>query len=107
MKFERLSRVRVYFLPQFAEAAAGVNCCSSPPLETEHPVSRETIHAETVRVVWSGHWIESWKKFPPNPAERFKWYFGFFFISGFCSVLYELIWLRLSMAQFGVTTPMI
>jgi spermidine synthase len=32
------------------------------------------------------------------------WFFTFFFISGFCSVLYELVWLRLSMAQFGVTT---
>lgn len=36
-----------------------------------------------------------------------SWYFVFFFISGFCSVLYELVWLRLSMAQFGVTTAMI
>ena len=35
------------------------------------------------------------------------WYFLFFFISGFCSVLYELIWLRLTMAQFGVTTAMV
>jgi predicted membrane-bound spermidine synthase len=33
------------------------------------------------------------------------WFF-FFFVSGFCSVLYELIWLRLSMAQFGVTTAL-
>ncbi len=29
-----------------------------------------------------------------------------FSISGFCSVLYELIWLRLAMAQFGVTTAL-
>jgi spermidine synthase len=35
------------------------------------------------------------------------WYFIFFLTSGFCSVLYELIWLRLSMAQFGVTTAMV
>jgi spermidine synthase len=35
------------------------------------------------------------------------WFFVFFFISGFCSVLYELVWLRLSMAQFGVTTAMV
>ncbi|HMD18473.1 MAG TPA: fused MFS/spermidine synthase [Terriglobales bacterium] len=35
------------------------------------------------------------------------WYFTFFFISGFCSILYELIWLRLAMAQFGVTTAMV
>src|SRR5580658_10718158 len=35
------------------------------------------------------------------------WFFIFFFISGSCSVLYELVWLRLSMAQFGVTTAMV
>jgi spermidine synthase len=35
------------------------------------------------------------------------WYFFFFFLSGFCSVLYELVWLRASMAQFGVTTAMV
>src|SRR2546423_15425029 len=36
-----------------------------------------------------------------------NWYFLFFFISGFCSILYELVWLRLSMAQFGVTTALV
>lgn len=36
-----------------------------------------------------------------------RWYFCFFFVSGFCSILYELIWLRLAMAQFGVTTAMV
>ena len=35
------------------------------------------------------------------------WFFGFFFVSGFCSILYELIWLRLAMAQFGVTTALV
>ncbi len=34
------------------------------------------------------------------------WFFLFFFVSGFCSILYEIIWLRLSMAQFGVTTAL-
>jgi spermidine synthase len=34
------------------------------------------------------------------------WFFCFFFVSRFCSVLCELIWLRLSMAQFGVTTAL-
>lgn len=34
------------------------------------------------------------------------WFFWFFFFSGLCSVLCELIWLRLSMAQFGVTTAL-
>lgn len=40
-------------------------------------------------------------------SESLRWYFLFFFVSGFCSILYELIWLRLAMAQFGVTTPMV
>ena len=35
-----------------------------------------------------------------------SWFFVFFFISGFCSILYELVWLRLAMAQFGVNTPL-
>jgi predicted membrane-bound spermidine synthase len=36
-----------------------------------------------------------------------SWYFIFFFTSGFCGILYELVWLRLSVAQFGVTTAMV
>lgn len=48
----------------------------------------------------------------PSPARSessgsLNWFFLFFFISGFCSILYELIWLRLAMAQFGVTTPLV
>jgi spermidine synthase len=35
------------------------------------------------------------------------WFFFFFFVSGFCSILYETIWLRLSMAQFGVTSALV
>ncbi len=35
------------------------------------------------------------------------WFFAFFFLSGFCSILYEIVWLRLAMAQFGVTTPQV
>ena len=35
------------------------------------------------------------------------WYFLFFFVSGLCSILYELIWLRLAMAQFSVTTAFV
>jgi spermidine synthase len=35
------------------------------------------------------------------------WFFLFFFVSGFCSVLYEIVWLRLSMAQFGVTSALV
>ena len=44
---------------------------------------------------------------PSRDGTIVNWYFIFFFISGFCSVLYELVWLRLSMAQFGVTTAMV
>jgi len=36
-----------------------------------------------------------------------RWFFAFFFVSGFCSLLYEIVWLRLSMAQFGVTTALV
>ncbi len=35
------------------------------------------------------------------------WFFVFFFISGFCSLLYELVWMRLAMAHFGVTTALV
>lgn len=35
------------------------------------------------------------------------WFFGFFFVSGFCSLVYEVVWLRLAMASFGVTTPLV
>jgi len=35
------------------------------------------------------------------------WYFGLFLVSGFCSILYEIVWLRLSMAQFGVTSALV
>jgi len=35
------------------------------------------------------------------------WYLGFFVVSGFCSLVYETVWLRLAMAKFGVTTPMV
>lgn len=35
-----------------------------------------------------------------------SWYFVFFFISGLCGIVYELVWLRLAMAQFGVTTAL-
>jgi spermidine synthase len=36
-----------------------------------------------------------------------RWFFGFFFVSGFCSILYELVWLRLAIAQFAVTTALV
>ncbi len=53
---------------------------------------------------------ERWAERPGEAvvaAGGWRWYFYFFFFSGFCSILYELIWLRLAMAQFGVTTAMV
>jgi spermidine synthase len=35
------------------------------------------------------------------------WFSIFFFLSGLCSIVYELVWLRLAMAKFGVTTALI
>lgn len=35
------------------------------------------------------------------------WFSVFFFLSGLCSIVYELVWLRLSMAKFGVTTALV
>jgi spermidine synthase len=34
------------------------------------------------------------------------WFFAFFLVSGFCSLVYQLVWLRVAMAEFGVTTAM-
>src|SRR5450755_4357847 len=34
-------------------------------------------------------------------------FFIFFFFSGFCSLVYQVVWLRVAMASFGVTTPLI
>jgi predicted membrane-bound spermidine synthase len=41
------------------------------------------------------------------PVLRMRWYFVFFLVSGFCSLVYEVVWLRLAMAEFGVTTAMV
>ncbi|MBI3449345.1 MAG: hypothetical protein HY049_10575 [Acidobacteria bacterium] len=34
-------------------------------------------------------------------------FFVFFLLSGFCSLVYQVVWLRIAMAQFGVTTPLV
>jgi spermidine synthase len=47
----------------------------------------------------------------PEPAESdaesraTRWYFGFFLVSGFCGLVYQVTWLRLAMASFGVNAP--
>ncbi len=35
------------------------------------------------------------------------WFFALFLVSGFCSLVYQVVWLRLAMAEFGVTTPLV
>lgn len=35
------------------------------------------------------------------------WYFCFFVLSGFCGLLYEVIWVRLAMSSFGVNTALV
>jgi hypothetical protein len=40
-------------------------------------------------------------------TQNIRRYFSFFFVSGFCSVLCEVVWLRLATAKFGVTTAMV
>jgi len=69
-------------------------------------VSTETIDREL-----DGHSLQARVQRPDASTRASvistRWYFAFFFISGFCSILYELIWLRLAMARFGVTTAMV
>ena len=36
-----------------------------------------------------------------------KTIFGIFIISGFCSLLYQIIWMRLALSFFGVITPIV
>jgi len=40
------------------------------------------------------------------PGFNLRWCFVFFVISGFCGLVYEVVWLRLAMASFGVTTAL-
>lgn len=44
---------------------------------------------------------------PAEMGSTMRVFFGFFLVSGFCSLIYEVVWLRLAMAQLGVTTPMV
>jgi len=41
-----------------------------------------------------------------TPTANLRWFFSFFVVSGFCSLVYEVVWLRLAMASFGVTTAL-
>jgi spermidine synthase len=35
------------------------------------------------------------------------WFFAFFILSGFCGLVYQIVWLRIAMAAFGVTSPLV
>jgi len=41
------------------------------------------------------------------PVSNLSWYFVFFVVSGFCGLVYEVVWLRLAMASFGVTAALV
>lgn len=40
-------------------------------------------------------------------TDQLRWYFAFFVVSGFCGLIYEVVWLRLAVASFGVTTALV
>jgi spermidine synthase len=40
------------------------------------------------------------------PNSNLRIFFAFFVVSGFCGLVYEVVWLRLAMASFGVTTAL-
>ncbi len=42
-----------------------------------------------------------------SESSALRCFFIFFFVSGFCSILYEVVWLRLAMAKFGVTSALL
>lgn len=63
-------------------------------------LSKSAIHAQDTILAMTQE-----RRDVPNLSLR--WFFVFFFVSGFCSLLYEVIWLRLAMAQFGVTSALL
>lgn len=38
---------------------------------------------------------------------RLRWLALFFVASGFCGILYQIVWIRMAMASFGVITPVV
>jgi len=45
---------------------------------------------------------------PPLSGDRIRSVvFGLFFASGFCSLLYQVVWLRMAFAHFGIVTPVL
>src|SRR5688500_13909088 len=50
----------------------------------------------------TGSWPELTMKKKPTTG-----LFLFFFASGFCSLLYQIVWVRLAFASFGIITPVL
>lgn len=45
---------------------------------------------------------------PPKSPTLSRWiFFAFFFVSGFCSLVYQVVWTRLAFASFGIITPVL
>lgn len=45
---------------------------------------------------------------PDSPQRFSRWIlFVFFFVSGFCSLVYQVVWTRLAFASFGIITPVL
>jgi spermidine synthase len=36
-----------------------------------------------------------------------RWLFSLFFVSGFCSLVYQVVWTRMAFASFGIITPVL
>ncbi len=51
--------------------------------------------------------IETLNSTPAISSTNLRWYFGLFVVSGFCGLVYEVVWVRLAMASFGVTTALV
>src|SRR5207237_10634931 len=42
-----------------------------------------------------------------SDMSRNRFLFSVFFISGFCGLLYQIVWLRMALAAFGLITPVV
>src|SRR5580765_5872031 len=77
---------------------------------TTAPVSSRLIHAcssSWIRRVPVDEPFQSWfcvSTATKSKAVRLGWYFRFFLTSGFCGILYELVWLGLAMAQSALAS---
>ena len=71
------------------------------PMFPEEPISRGVAQVLTKSDLKSGYKPIQLGRCVSAPM---LWFYAFFFVSGFCGILYELVWLRLAMARFGVTT---